>query len=97
MSMRGNVKRARKEGQLTFLNKAEKIIFYTFQITNSTKKYPKKWRFTLTNRIQEKALEIYHNLLHANEIYPKTQKDAERRFELQELAIVNCKELDFFG
>ena len=35
------------------------LIKHTFTITNSTERFPKKYRFTLVNRIQDKAVDIY--------------------------------------
>lgn len=96
MTRRGNIKRTRTDGTMTFLVKAEKLIGYTFQVTDNIKNYPKSVRFTLTNRIQDKALEIHGNLLHANEIYPLNRHELQRRIEFQQTALVNCKELDFF-
>ena len=95
MNRRSNVKRTRSDGKMTFLVKAEKFIEYTLVITNKPKKFPKKVRFTLTNRIVDLSFDVYHNLLHANEIYPLNREQAERRLELQRLAITSLKELDF--
>lgn len=95
MTRRNNVKRTRKDGKMTFLIKAEKYIEYTMVITNKAKRFPKKLRFTLTNRIIDLSLDVYHHLLHANEIYPLNREQAEKRLELQRLAITACKELDF--
>lgn len=92
---RNNLKRTRKDGQMTFLIKAEKFIDYTMIITNKANRFPKKWRFTLTNRIVDLAFDVYHNLLHANEIFPINRDDVKERLKLQRLAITACKELDF--
>lgn len=40
--------------------KAKDLVKHTFTITlNSTERYTKKYRFTLVNRIQDKAVDIY--------------------------------------
>lgn len=96
MTRRSNVKRTRTDGKMTFLIKAEKFIEYTMIITNKANKFPKRLRFTLTNRVIDTSLDVYHNLLHANEIYPLNREQSERRLELQRLAITGLKELDFF-
>lgn len=95
MNRRSNVKRTRVDGKMTFLMKAEKFIDYTMVITNKNDTFPKKLRFTLTNRIVDLSLDVYHNLLHANEIYPLNREQIERRLELQRLSITGLKELDF--
>ncbi len=54
--------------EMTVFVKAKDLIKYTFQMTNSTKRFPKKTRFTIVNRMQNLALDIYSKLLKANEL-----------------------------
>lgn len=52
--------RERKEPtEFNVIVKAKDLVKHTFTITNSTERYPKKYRFTLVNRIQDKAVDIY--------------------------------------
>ena len=45
--------RERKEPtEFNVIVKAKDLVKHTFTITNSTERYPKKYRFTLVNRIQ---------------------------------------------
>lgn len=61
--------RERKEPtEFNVIVKAKDLVKHTFTITNSTERYPKKYRFTLVNRIQDKAVDIYECVLEANEL-----------------------------
>lgn len=81
--------------ELSVFAKCRDLIAYTLQITNNTKRFPKKVRFTITNRIQDKAILLYECLLEANEIYPKNEKEKYEREKLQRHALTLCKELLF--
>lgn len=76
--------------------KAEDLVKYTLNITNNINRYPKKTRFTIANRIQNKSLDIYECILEANEIYPRTHDEKKERNKLQTKALTYCKELFFF-
>lgn len=75
--------------------KSKDLIEYTLQVTNSLKRFPKSVRFTLTNRLQEKSLEIHELLIEANEIYPTDAAEARERRTLQRKAVCTCKQLAF--
>ena len=61
--------RGRKEpSEFNVIVKCKDLIKHTFTITNSTERFPKKYRFTLVNRIQDKAVDIYECALEANEV-----------------------------
>ncbi len=61
--------RGRKEpSEFNVIVKCKDLIKHTFTITNSTERFPKKYRFTLVNRIQDKAVDIYECALEANEL-----------------------------
>ena len=66
------------------------------QITNSTERYPKKYRFTLVNRIQDKAVDVYECVLEANELDLRDAQEYRQRQKLQAKALTYCKELLFF-
>ena len=86
----------KKTNEFGIIVKAEDLVSHTLTITSNTKRYPKKVRFTLVNRIQNKALDIYEAILEANEIYPKTTHEKNLRRGLQVKALTYCKELLFF-
>ena len=57
---------------------------------------PEKYRFTLVNRIQEKAVDIYEMTLEANELDLRQADEHRQRQRLQAKALTYCKELLFF-
>ncbi|QNK41818.1 four helix bundle protein [Caproicibacter fermentans] len=77
------------------LTKCEEMVQETFQITGSSK-MPKKYRFTLLNRLQDTALEIYANIVTANDLNLKIPQEAEERRRLQNSALTNIKLMEFY-
>lgn len=58
----------RKEGDLKVLTISGKLCDYTLQITANEKCFPKRYRWSLTNRILQTTLDIDDYLVLANEI-----------------------------
>lgn len=56
--MQGQERERKEPSEFNVIVKAKDLVKHTFTITNSTERYPKKYRFTLVNRIQEKAVDI---------------------------------------
>lgn len=74
--------RERKEPtEFNVIVKAKDLVKHTFTITNSTERYPKKYRFTLVNRIQDKAVDIYECVLEANELDLRDAKTVEQSYQ----------------
>ena len=89
--------RERKEPtEFNVIVKAKDLVKHTFTITNSTERYPKKYRFTLVNRIQDKAVDVYECVLEANELDLRDAQEYRQRQKLQAKALTYCKELLFF-
>lgn len=89
--------RGRKEpSEFNVIVKCKDLIKHTFAITNSTERFPKKYRFTLVNRIQDKAVDIYECALEANELNLLDAQEFKERQRLQAKALTYCKELLFF-
>lgn len=86
--MQGQERERKEPSEFNVIVKAKDLVKHTFTITNSTERYPKKYRFTLVNRIQDKAVNIYEMTLEANEF--------RQRQRLQAKAMTYCKELLFF-
>lgn len=85
------------ENPLQILPVAADLIDYTLNLTDNKNHFPKKIRFTIVNRIQERVLSIYEKLLEANEIFPiRNEADRARRLELQRSALTDCKMLLFY-
>lgn len=84
------------QNELAVITKAKDLVKHTFTITNSTTRYPKKYRFTLVNRIQDRATDIFECLIEANELNLNDREEFKERQRLQALALTYCKELLFF-
>lgn len=84
------------ESPLHVLPVAANLIDYTLDLTDNTKHFPKKVRFTIVNRIQDRVLSIRDNLVDANEIFPiLTERDRADRLVFQRNALTDCKKLLF--
>lgn len=84
-----------KQGKddLQVIIKAKKLCVHTMKVTSNSKKFPKKYRFTLCDRMQNKAMSIYEFLLEANRTLVS---DKTVRNELKTKAILYCDELLFY-
>lgn len=72
-------KSKRREGDLKVLVKSFDLASYTLEVCSNENTFPKKYRWTLTNRILTTAIEI-NDLLHAaNGVKVETAKDYEIR------------------
>lgn len=60
----------RKDQELTIITKARDLVDETM---SRTKKFDKRLRFTLSNRIDEKALDVLEAIVEANEINPPSK------------------------
>ena len=78
---------------LKVIVKAKELTVYTIKITSNCAKFPKKYRFTLCDRMQNKAMTIYELLLEANRTHISHKVT---RSELQTKAIMNCDQLLFY-
>ncbi|WJY27489.1 four helix bundle protein [Sporosarcina trichiuri] len=88
-------KRDRTPGDMAVCAKTKDLIRYTMQITNNPQRFSKRVRFTLTNRLQEKVLLMYEQLIEANELYPETAADFRERRRLQRKTLALCKQVAF--
>lgn len=80
-----------RQDDLTIITKAKELVNETMRRTAS--KFPKRVRFTLANRMDELALQILHDIIAANEIFPTTPEDREKRRRLQTEVLTSCKML----
>lgn len=74
--------------------KAMELAEHTFRITSNCNRYPKKYRFSLVDKMQNKALEIYEYLHEANRTDFRACK--RERSELQTKAITRCDQMLFY-
>ena len=84
----------RKTGDLTVIIKAKENAIYTLKITHNEKRFPKRYRFSVTNKLQDLAIDILTNLIQANEIFPRTTEEYQHRLFLQRKAMASCRALN---
>lgn len=82
------------ESDLQVILKAKDLCEHTLRLTSNCNRYPKKWRFTLVDKMQNAALDIWKYLHEANRTDLKCY--ARERSELQTKAITNCDALLFY-
>lgn len=71
----------RSESKVEFIRVAQDLAVYTLK---QVKKFPKSYRFNLTNDITKLAMEIHENVLRANSIYMHkniTEQEYQLRME----------------
>lgn len=76
------------------ITKAMALAEHTLRVTSNCNRYPKKWRFSLVDKMQNKSLEIYECIMEANRTDIKYFK--RERSELQTKAITYCDQLLFY-
>lgn len=79
---------------LQVIIKAKQLAKHTLIVTSNARRYPKKFRFSLVDKMQNKSLEIHGKLFEANRTDLKDYK--RERLELQTKAITYCDELLFY-
>ena len=79
------------ENDLKVIVKAKELVLHSFKLTSNCNRYPKKYRHSLVDRIQNKSMDIYETLLEANRINNVTRK--YDRCEKITRAITLCDEL----
>ncbi|MBE5867962.1 MAG: four helix bundle protein [Lachnospiraceae bacterium] len=82
------------ETELNVIIKAKELAEYTLRVTSNCNRYPKKYRFSLVDKMQNKSLEIYEYLHEANRT--DLRAFGRERSELQTKAITHCDELLFY-
>lgn len=79
---------------LKVIVKSKQLAKHTIIVTSNARRYPKKFRFSLVDKMQNKSLEIYELLFEANRTDLKDYK--RERLEFQTKAIAYCDELLYF-
>ena len=86
----------RRQSELSVITKAKDLCSYILTVTE---KSPKRFRFTLTTKLQNYALNIIEDLYRANEVFlvkgqPESQ---ERRRDHQRQAMTECRLLAYMA
>ena len=84
-----------KNNEFLLLVKAKDLAQYTIKITDNPKRFPKKFRFTFVNRMQDMVLDIYELINTANELNTNDKHALTERLRLQNQAITKCKTMLF--
>ncbi|MGO3017873.1 MAG: four helix bundle protein [Anaerococcus sp.] len=86
---------AANNNEFLLLVKAKDLIEYTLEVTDNSKRFPKKCRFTFVNRMQNIVLDIYELINTANELNTNNKDTLIERLKLQNEAITKCKTMLF--
>ena len=80
--------------EFAIITKAKDLVKHTFMMT-SERRFPKKYRFTIVNRLHDLTLDIFQHIQEANELdLTDPQEYRERRYE-QKKALTECKTVLF--
>ncbi len=82
------------EKEFKVITKSKELAMHSLKLTSNPNRYPKKYRHSLSDKIQNKSLDIYTSLFEANRINNATDK--RLRCETITKAITYCDELLFF-
>lgn len=77
--------------ELLVIKKSRELMKHTFMLTSNANRYPKKYRFSLVDRMQNRSMSIYECLHEANRTDANHFK--RERLELQTRAITYCDQL----
>ena len=80
------VKSKRGESDLDVVTKSIKLAVYTIKICSNEKNFPKRYRWCITNKIVDDAVDICGYIRKANEIFVKLKVDYDVRRKNQEEA-----------
>lgn len=86
-----------KQTELTVVTKAKDLCRYILTVTE---KSPKRFRFTLTSRMQNLSLDVIEQIYRANEIYMAgSDRDGaqSKRLDLQHSALTSVKLLGYMA
>ena len=81
------VKSQREEGKLTVITKSGELATYTVHICSNEKNFPKRYRWCITQKIVESAININNYVNMANSVYVKDNADYLLRKEYQTTAL----------
>lgn len=83
------VKSKRGEGRLLVITKTSELATYTIQVCSNEKNFPKRYRWCITSKIVDAAIEISNNAVSANSVYVKDDADFKLRKQYQTKALAS--------
>ena len=84
---------AREPGKYDVLQAAKELAGYTIKITSNETHFPKRYRLSVVNKLQDQAVFIVDRLIMAQEIYPNTEKELDQRLLYQKEARAACRSM----
>lgn len=75
----------RSEGDLKVITVSGELCDYTLQITSNEKHFPKRYRWSITNRILQLTLDIDDHLIYANSVYVRPEDGSLLRRQTHQL------------
>lgn len=87
------VKSKRGEGQSLVITKANELATYTIKICSNEKNFPKHYRWCITSKIVDAAIEISNYANMANSVYVKDGADYAIRKQYQTKALASTYSL----
>ena len=82
------VKSKQSEGKLIVITKARELAEYTLKICSNEKNFPKRYRWCLTSKIVDSAMNINNSVNMANSVFVRDEADfmIRKRYQTQALA-----------
>ena len=87
------VKSKRETGKLAAITKSNELAVYTIRICSNEKHFPKRYRWCITSKIVESALEINNLSNKTNSVYVHDANDYKVRKEFQTRALAETYSL----
>lgn len=84
----------RSPKEMSVITKAKDLMEHSCNMTANTTRFPKKYRYTIGARIENLSIDIYENLVRANECSLSDAHERQRRYDCQQEVIVSCKLLN---
>lgn len=82
------------QSEFIIITKAKDLVKHTFLMTNE-KRFPKKYRFTVVNRLHDMTLDIFEYIQEANELDLSDIQEYKERQYRQKKALTKCKTVLF--
>lgn len=83
----------RNPGKYDILQAAKELAGYTLRITSNENNFPKRYRLSVVNKIQDQAVSIIDYLIMAQEIYPVSAIELDQRLLYQKQARAACRSM----
>lgn len=83
----------RGEGRLAIITKADELAVYTIRICSNEKNFPKRYRWCITSKIVDAAVDITNYINMANAVFVKDSYDLVLRRQYQTKAIASSDAL----